>query len=235
MNTPYGLQVTDSCVNCALRSGFCEFSPDVLRHLDAIAHQQTYPPAATLFMEGQTARRVYVLCAGKIKMTTISREGKVFILRIAGPGEVLGISAALAEVPYEGNAVTITPCRVSSIRREQLVELMNRHGEAGVHAAKAVSRDYQYACEEIQEILMAPSSTGKIAKLLLSWSTRHGAEDREMRVRSLLTHEEMAQMIGSSRETVTRVLSDLRRKQLIKLEGSTLVIRNRTGLEDLAS
>jgi CRP/FNR family transcriptional regulator len=108
-----------------------------------------------------------------------------------------------------------------------------KHGEAGLHAAKAVSKEYQYACEGIQEILMAPSSVGKIAKLLLSWSTRHGEDDRELRIRTLLTHEEMAQMIGSSRETVTRVLSELKKKEIIRLEGSTLIIRDRPGLEAL--
>ena len=82
---------------------------------------------------------------------------------------------------------------------------------------------------------MAPSSAGKLAKLLLSWTPGNLNGDREVRVRSVLTHEEMAQMIGASRETVTRVLSDFKRKQIIKLEGSTLVIRNRPELEELAS
>jgi len=84
---------------------------------------------------------------------------------------------------------------------------------------------------EIQEILLAPSSAGKLAKLLLSWAEGNG----DGRVRSMLTHEEMAQMIGASRETVTRVMTQLKRKQLIRLEGTTLVIRNKTGLEQIAS
>jgi CRP/FNR family transcriptional regulator len=83
---------------------------------------------------------------------------------------------------------------------------------------------------------MARSSAGKLAKLPLSWTppTDEGTQ-KEIRVRYGLTHEEMAQMIGASRETVTRLLSDLRRKQYVKLEGSTLVMRNRTALEALVS
>ena len=234
MNAPYGLEVIDSCQHCELRTGFCDFSAEPLRGLDAISHQQTYPAGATLFMEGQNSRSAFVLCSGKVKLTTMSREGKIFILRIATPGEVLGISAALCDLPYEATAITISPCRVNSLRREQLQQFLARQGEAGLHAAKAISKEYHYACEGIQEILMAPSSTGKIAKLLLSWTTRHGNDDRELRIRSLLTHEEIGQMIGASRETVTRVLSDLKKKELIRLEGSTLVIRDRSGLEDLA-
>jgi CRP/FNR family cyclic AMP-dependent transcriptional regulator len=73
------------------------------------------------------------------------------------------------------------------------------------------------------------SSAGKLAKLLLSWTPPTG-NGKEVRASSGLTHEEMAQMIGASRETVMRLLSDLRKKQLMRLEGSTLVIRNRMAL-----
>jgi CRP/FNR family transcriptional regulator, cyclic AMP receptor protein len=123
---------------------------------------------------------------------------------------------------------------VNFIHADALIAFLRRHGEAGLRAAQSVSKEYQDACLDIQEILMAPSSAGKLAKLLLSWTNDH-AGDRELRVRTVLTHEEMAQMIGASRETVTRVLSDLKKKQLIRLEGSTLVIRDRIGLELLAS
>jgi len=124
---------------------------------------------------------------------------------------------------------------VNFVNREALLQFIRRHGEAGLQAARTVSKEYQDACQDIQEILMAPSSVGKLAKLLLSWADGHSNGAREVRLRSVLTHEEMAQMIGSSRETVTRVLSDLKRKQFIRLEGSTLVISNREGLEQLAS
>jgi CRP/FNR family cyclic AMP-dependent transcriptional regulator len=174
-------------------------------------------------------------CSGKVKLSTTSREGKVLILKIAGPGEVLGLSAILSSVPYEVTATTASPCRLNFIRGDLLTGFFRRHGEAGLHAAQAVSKEYQDACQDIQEILMAPSSTGKLAKLLLSWTTGRSNGDRQARVRSVLTHEEMAQMIGSSRETVTRVLSDLKKKQLISLEGSTLVIHDLPGLEELAS
>ena len=82
--------------------------------------------------------------------------------------------------------------------------------------------------------MLSRSSTGKLARLLLSWTSGREKE-REIKIRSSLTHEEMAQMIGSSRETVTRLLSDLKKRELIRLEGSTLVIQDRSGLEALAA
>jgi CRP/FNR family transcriptional regulator len=110
------------------------------------------------------------------------------------------------------------------------------HSEVGVHAAQSLSRDFQSAYHDIHDLVLTRSSAGKLARLLLSHSPAQGAEAivTETRIHSAMTHEEMAQRIGSSRETVTRLLSDLRKKQLIRLDGPTLVIRDRTALEALA-
>jgi CRP/FNR family transcriptional regulator, cyclic AMP receptor protein len=86
---------------------------------------------------------------------------------------------------------------------------------------------------DFHEMVLTRSSAGKLARLILSWSL--GRENGAERIRASMTHEEMAQMIGASRETVTRLLSELKKKELIRLEGSTLVIRNRTALEALAA
>jgi CRP/FNR family transcriptional regulator len=104
-----------------------------------------------------------------------------------------------------------------------------------LRSAQALSREFQSAYRDIHDLILARSSAGKLAKLLLSWTQPSGNNTKEIRVSSGLTHEEMAQMIGASRETVTRLLSDLRKKQLIRLEGSTLVIRNRMALEAMVS
>ena len=102
-------------------------------------------------------------------------------------------------------------------------------------SAQALRREFQSAYRDIHDLILARSSAGKLAKLLLSWTPSTSTGAKEIRVRSGLTHEEMAQMIGASREMVTRLLSDLKKKQLIRLEGSTWVIRNRNALEALAS
>jgi CRP/FNR family transcriptional regulator, cyclic AMP receptor protein len=234
MKLPYGLEIIENCVECKLRQGFCDLPAEALAAFNAMGHQHTYPGGSVLFMEGQQARGAYVLCSGKVKLSTTSREGKILILKMATPGEVLGLSAVISSRRYEVTATTAAPCRVNFVHADSLINFLRRHGEAGLRAAQAVSKEYQDACLDIQEILLAPSSAGKLAKLLLSWTNGHNG-DREVRVRTVLTHEEMAQMIGASRETVTRVLSDLKKRQLIRLEGSTLVIRDRIGLEQLAS
>jgi CRP/FNR family cyclic AMP-dependent transcriptional regulator len=238
MNTPYGLEIVESCLTCKLRKDywFCGLSPEVLKLLSAASHLSTYPGNAVLFVEGQLPRGVYVLCSGKAKLSTTSREGKVLILKMAEAGEVLGLSAVIAGEPFELTAETAGPCQVNFIEREALIRLVEKNGELGLRATQALSREFQSAYRDIHDLVLARSSAGKLARLLLSWTpNREQFEPPEIRIRASLTHEEMAQMIGSSRETVTRLLSDLKKKEFIRLDGSILVIRNRTALEALAA
>ena len=123
-----------------------------------------------------------------------------------------------------------------------MLKLMEKSGEVGLHSARALSNEFQSAYRDIHDLVLARSSAGKLARLLLSWMPGRGTlghalaeTSAEIRIRSSLTHEEMAQMIGASRETVTRLLSDPKKKEFIRLEGPILVIRNRTALEALAS
>jgi CRP/FNR family transcriptional regulator, cyclic AMP receptor protein len=237
MRTPYGLEIIESCMSCkARREGFfCHFSPPVLRSIDDVSRHTNMPAGALLFVEGQTPRGVFVLCSGKVKLYTTSKEGKVLILKQAEAGEVLGLSAAISGTNYEMTAETALPCQLNFIGRQDFMNLLQNESEVGVHAALWLSREFQGAYRDIHDLVLARSSSGKLARLLLSSCAPPGVlESEELHLRSAMTHEEMAQRIGSSRETVTRLLSDLKKKRLIRLEGATLVIRNRTGLEALA-
>lgn len=237
MNTPYGLEIADSCLSCKLKKpdAFCSLSESVLKSLSAVSHQSTLPAGALLYVEGQMPRGTYILCTGQVKLSTTSREGRVLILKMAQPGETLGLSAAISGTAYELTAETAVPCQVNFIERGALLKIMLQSGEIGIRSAQALSKEFQAAYRDIHDLILARSSAGKLARLLLSWNGRQEIRGEEIRIHSLLTHEEMAQMIGASRETVTRLLSDLKRKQFIRLEGSTLVIRNRTALEALAA
>jgi CRP/FNR family transcriptional regulator len=239
MNTPYGLDISENCVSCKLRKShwFCALSSGVLESFSMVSHLSTYPGNAILFVEGQMPRGAFVLCSGKVKLSTTSRDGKVLIVKMAEAGEVLGLSAVISGTCYGVSAETASPCQVNFIERETLLRLMQKNGELGLHSAQALSSDFQSAYRDIHDLVLARSSAGKLAKLLLSWTPSRAKYDldSEIRIRNGVTHEEMAQMIGASRETVTRLLSDLKKKELIRLEGSTLVIRNRTALEAMAA
>jgi CRP/FNR family transcriptional regulator len=236
MRTPHGLDIIESCMGCkARREGFfCRFSPAVVRSMDEVSHHTVMPAEAVLFVEGQTPRGVFVICSGVVKLSTASKEGKVLILKQAEAGEVLGLSAAISGTNYEMTAETASDCQLNFIGRQDLMALLQKQSEVGMHSSLWLSREFQGAYRDIHDLVLARSSSGKLARLLLSCAPPGVQPSQELHLRSVMTHEEMAQRIGSSRETVTRLLSDLKKKRLIRLEGATLVIRDRTGLEALA-
>jgi CRP/FNR family cyclic AMP-dependent transcriptional regulator len=222
-----------ACV-CARPGSFCAFSPPVLRILHQVSHKSTLPAGAILFVEGQAPRGMFILCSGRVNLSTTSREGKILILKTAEPGEALGLSSAICGSGYETTAETATPCQLNFLDREHLLDLMQTYSEVSMRAAHCLSRDFHSAYRDIHDLVLTRSSAGKLARLLLSQSPLQDRGPGEVRISSSMTHEEMAQRIGSSRETVTRLLCDLRKKRLIHLEGPTLVIRDRDALEALA-
>jgi CRP/FNR family transcriptional regulator len=237
MTAPYGLDIIDNCVGCThSKPGFfCGVSHPAVQALNEISHKSILPPGAILFVEGQSPRGMFILCAGKVNLSTTSREGKILILRTAEAGEALGLSATVSGMGYEATAETATPCQLNYVDRKHFLELMSSHGEIGLHAAQSLSRDFQSAYRDIHDLVLTRSSAGKLARLLLAHSPVPAVDavPAESRIHSSMTHEEMAQRIGSSRETVTRLLADLRKKHLIRLDGPTLVIRDRVALQAL--
>jgi len=233
---PYGLDIIDNCSECTNTAPgfFCGFSLSALQSLNDVSHKSILPAGAILFVEGQTPRGMFILCSGKVNLSTTSREGKILILKTASAGEALGLSASISGSGYESTAETATPCQVCFVDRNHFLELMQSQSEVGMHTALSLSRDFRSAYRDIHDLVLTRSSAGKLARLLLSHLPAQGL-DAEARIHSGMTHEEMAQRIGASRETVTRLLSDLKRKQLIRAEGPTLIIRDRPALEALAS
>lgn len=234
MNTPYDLEIVEDCTECTNGdpSFFCALSDPARRALNEAGHKSTLPAGAILFVEGQAPRGLFILCSGQVNLSTSSREGKTLILKTAFPGEALGLSAAISGMGYEVTAATATPSQLNFIDRKHFRELLECHSETGLHSAQALSRDYRSAYRDIHELVLTRSSAGKLARLLLAQSEAHDGEGK-VRVPSVMTHEEMAQRIGASRETVTRLLSRLRKKKLIRLDGPNVIIHDRPGLEAL--
>jgi len=234
MRGPYGFEMSENCQTCKLRatSFFCHLSPAAMKDFNAIKSSSVYPEGAVLFMEKQDPRGVFLLCEGQVKLSISSAEGKTLIVRIAKAGEVLGLTAALAGTSYEVTAETLRPCQVAFIRRDDLIRFIAQHPEAYAGVVRQVGSQYNAACEQLRTVGLATSAPEKLAKLLLDWSAE-GDPKTGSRVTLPLTHEEIAEFIGSSRETVTRTFSDFKSQHLVALKGSTLTISNRAALENM--
>ena len=233
MPAPYGLDIVENCSTCAWKSPgfFCQLAPPALKSFEEVKYTSSYPASAVLFVEGQVPRGVYLLCKGRVKLTMTSSDGKALILHIAEPGELIGINSALSGAPYELSAETLEPCQVNFVKREAFLRLVREHPELASHVTNQVSRDYRAACFQIRSLGLSRTASEKIVRFLLEAAAKGKETSQGIRMNLALTHEEIAQVVGVSRETVTRTLTDLRQKMLISVKGPTVLIRDKSALE----
>ena len=192
-----------------------------------------YPKSTMLFIEGQQPRGVFVLCAGRAKLFTSSSEGKTIITKVSEAGDVLGLNATISNRPYEVTAEMMEPGQANFIARDALLQFLREHGEVALRVAEQLSRNYYTAYEEIRTLGLTSSPAEKFAKLLLSWSPDSGDANEPAHVKMTLTQEEIAEMLGTTRETVSRLFSEFKKKQFLQTKGSTLIIRNKPALEKM--
>ena len=235
MRAPYGLEIIENCVTCPHREDrlFCNLPPASVRRLSEITSPSSYPKGATLFVEGQAARGVFILCAGRVKLSTSSIDGRTLIVRISEPGEVLGLPATVTGTPYELTADVIEPTQANFISRGDFLSFLCEHGEVSLRVAQQLGETYHAAVAEMRSIGLSHSAGEKLARFLLDWCANYGDGKAEIRAKLTLTHEEIAQMIGASRETVTRLFADFKKKKLLQVKGSTITIKNKAGLESV--
>jgi CRP/FNR family transcriptional regulator, cyclic AMP receptor protein len=236
MRAPYGLEIIENCVVCPHREDrlFCHLSPSAVQRLSAITSASSYPKGAALFVEGQTARGVFILCSGRVKLSTSSVDGRTLIVRIAEPGEVLGLPATVTGKAYELSAEILEPTQANFIPRNEFLNFLKEHGEVSLRVAQQLAEAYHSAVAEMRSIGLSHSAAEKLARFLLDWCASHGEGDGEIRATLTLTHEEIGQMIGASRETVTRLFASFKKKQILQIKGSTLVVRDKAALNTLA-
>ena len=235
--SPYGLDVIESCLTCKTRSErlFCNLPSAALESFESIKYATAYPKGAVLFVEGQVPRGIFVLCKGRVKLSLCAFDGKTLITKIAEPGEVLGLSATVSGTPYLLAAETLDPCQVNFVKRDDFLRFLRQHPGACFKITEELSEKYNTACQEIRALGLAHSCGEKLAKLLLDWSSKNG-ETAEPELRGLpFTHDEIAQMIGTTRETVTRILVDFRKRRIVQGKGPTLMIRDKAGLKRIAT
>ena len=232
MRAPYGLNVIDNCLICPVREEhlFCNLPPAAVHRLNEIKSTAVYPKSTMLFIEGQQPRGVFVLCAGKAKLFTSSSDGKTIITKISDAGDVLGLNATISNRPYEVTAEMMEPGQANFIARDALLGFLRQYGEVALRVAEQLSRNYYTAYEEIRTLGLTNSPSEKFAKLLLSWSSV-ATDPSHLKV--TLTHEEIAEMIGTTRETVSRLFSEFKKNEVLQVKGSTLTICNKPALEKM--
>ena len=214
-------------------TSFSDLPHSIQEELEQISFPLRYPGGSKLFVDSEPPRGVFILRNGRVKLYICSGEGKTLILRMAKSGDVLGIPGTLSGKQYEVTAETVGPCEVAFIKRDAFLRIMYANKEVCIAIAHQLTHIYSNACHGIRCIGLSRSAAEKLANLLLEWPMVNG--DTPSRMKFVFRHEEVAQMIGTSRETVSRLFTEFKRKHIAELNGSTLLIRNRPALQAVAA
>jgi CRP/FNR family transcriptional regulator, cyclic AMP receptor protein len=235
--TPFNLRVVESCYECANReSGLvCKMPQSALRDLNAIRQNAFYPRGVVLYSEGETPRGIYIICSGQIRLTAGAQNGQEVILRVAERGEILGLSNAFSREPHRVRAETLSACQIGFIARLPFLQFIRAHPDASMRIAEHLSMELHQAWEQVQLVTLASSSNAKLVRFLLAWAATHGQDFAEGASLALfMTHEEIAQSIGVSRETVSRALAELRQENLIRFTRGHILLLDPEKLKSLA-
>ena len=228
--------LSESCSACKWRKEgfFCNLEPATLNTLDRLAFTNVYSPGAGLFFEGQAPRGAFLLCHGSAKLSISSGEGKILINRIAHAGEVLGLSSTITGHAYKYTAETLEPSQVNFLRRDDFLRFIEEHHHPALNAARLLAQDLETDTDHIRSLVLSRSAAEKLANLLLAWLAENGKEvDNGTRIQLLMTHEDISQLIGTSRETVTRLLKEFREHRILSIKGAALTVHNKAALEAL--
>jgi CRP/FNR family cyclic AMP-dependent transcriptional regulator len=207
---------------------FTSLSAAALADFESLLVPISHPASKVLFSETQPSDGVRIVIEGEVKLSINSTDGRRLSLRIAKPGEVLGLSSTLSGNPYEMTADTLYPAKIAHIARTEFLHFLARHPEVYETVTREVSRSYNQACEQLRMVGLSTSVPERLACLLLRWS------ESGSRCRVALTHEEIGEFIGASRETVTRTLSVFKNRRLVAQHGCTIEIPSRDALENYA-
>jgi CRP/FNR family transcriptional regulator len=227
------LKIENKCLNCEMRSEnyFCNLSETSKKVFESLQITNYYPKDSRLFVEGQPSNGIYILCSGRVKLSTCSKDGRVIILHIAEPGEVLGLSATVSDSFHIATAEAIEPCRVNFVRNTNFLNFLEHNAEACLNVVRQLSQNYQTACLQICALGLSATVADKLATLFLGWCKASYQDSDGIHLNISYTHEELAQMIGTSRETVTRLLKRFSDRKLIKRNGSEFIIPDKNELE----
>jgi CRP/FNR family transcriptional regulator len=203
--------------------------------IDRVSRTRIYPKGAVVFREGNAALGVYVLSSGRAKISISSADGKKLILRIARGGDILGLYAGLTGRPFEATAEMAESGRVDFISRQDLLNLIGRDNGWSLNLLEIFSRQFSELVDHTRIIALSESALEKLARLIMRWSHDFGERTQDgICLRISLTQEEIAQIIGASRETVTRLFSALKRDQIIHVKRDVLWIRDSAALASMA-
>jgi CRP/FNR family transcriptional regulator, cyclic AMP receptor protein len=209
-------------------------TPEMLGELETVTTISICNPGTVLFAEGQLPHEVFLLLDGQVKFFMNANDGRRLTVHIAGPGELLGLPSAFTSAPHKTSAETLYPSRIACIACSDFMKFLLIYPKASQAAARELSESCDRTYTRLRTIGVTPCNRAKLARLILEWATFGKQTERGIQIHMALKHGEIAECIGTCRESVTRILRDFQRWQVIELRGSLLTIADLNALEQCA-
>lgn len=225
------------CAACSNRrpGWFCSLGSAVLADLELATSTISLPAQAPLFAQGEEARCLYLICSGYLKLTASGHGDRQMIVRVAGPGSILGLYAVLSHGVYEVSVESLTPAQLRPVERDRFLNFLRAHKEAQMRTVQCICQEYRFALQDACRVSLAETVAGRLGRLMLELAHQIGEHQQgACHFPLLLTHEEMASMTCTTRETVTRTLGQFRKDGWISIDGSLVIIHHPEQLQSLA-
>jgi CRP-like cAMP-binding protein len=203
-------------------------APELQRVVD-VARERAYPKNSVILFEDDPGDALYVVAQGQVKVVLIGEDGREVILSVLGPGEFFGEMALIDDEPRSAHVIAMEDSALLVLRREDFQGILRQSPGLGLALLRELSRRLRRVDEKVGSLVLLDVN-GRVAQLLLDLAD----EEDGARITRRLTHHTIAQMIGSSRETVSRTMRELVDKGLIQVSRRDIVIRDRSTLEAAA-
>ncbi|CEP69540.1 Transcription regulator HTH, Crp [Moorella glycerini] len=203
---------------------FADLSPEELQHIVSLALLRRYRKNMYIFMEGEPGDAIYFVKKGAIKLFQVLEDGREKILHFVREGEIFAEVLLFEGGPYPATAETLEDTEVGIIRNADMERLLSQHGEMAVKIIKVMSRRLRQAQEHIRDLALK-GAYGRLASTLLQLARDYGTPKEDgITIDLNLSQQELASLIGTSRETVARILSDFKRLGAVGVERQRITI-----------
>ena len=215
---------------------FSDLPPEVLQRIDTVVLERTYKKGESIFMEGEPGQGLHFVRTGRVKIVKTAEDGREHIIKFLKAGEIFAEVLLFNHLPYPATSVAVEDSRIGLIRNEDLELLILENNALALLLIRSLSQRLLYAQQKIKELALqdVPART---AELLLRLSREQGKCDAAGKPLLDLpeSRQELAGLMGTSRETLSRTLSDFKKRKLISMEGNQIVLLQEEQLFDLSS
>lgn len=228
-------QNVQSCFICRSRSNciFSDLDRSRLIELEQMHQRSIYPSGAVLFRAGDQPQGVYIICSGRVKLSIYSSDGRAVLVSTAGAGNVFGVTALLSGKPYNLTAEALELTQVGFIKKDDFLGFLRRNGSVSLRLAQKLSNELYESYQGIGNASFK-QSYGRLVELLLKLCPSYGdPTPKDIRLKINLSQEELADMIGTSRRTITRALTKLKHLGIIECQRRSITIRDIVALENI--